>query len=75
MGYILSGSLLCIANYLFNFAIYMAENIGVTSILSQISVVIGYFYSVTRYGEEINVICLLGSVLLIGSIYVILFKK
>ncbi len=63
------------ANYIFNLALFISANAGVSTIISQINILYVYFVSTLRYDEDINYVCLLGGVILISSIYVTLFKK
>lgn len=66
---------LATANYVFNAGIFISTNTGVSTILIQINIIYVYLISSIRYDESINYVCLLGAVLLIGSIYATLFTK
>lgn len=44
-------------------------------LVNQLTVVVSYAISVLRYGEEINLFCLGGAIILFGSVYVILVHK
>jgi drug/metabolite transporter (DMT)-like permease len=63
------------ANYIFNLALFISANAGVSTIINQINILYVYFISTLRYNEEINYVCLLGGIILISGIYVTLFKK
>lgn len=43
--------------------------------LTQITVIIGYGYSVFRYGEKLNAICVVGTILLLTGVFMVIFKK
>jgi drug/metabolite transporter (DMT)-like permease len=43
--------------------------------LTQMTVIIGYGYSVLRYGEQLNAICLVGTILLVSGVFMVIFKK
>lgn len=70
-----SGVTLTIANYLFNWSLYISENVSLTTFLSQLTVVIIYVISIFKYNENINMLCLTGAILILGSICIILLKK
>lgn len=63
------------ANYLFILGMFISENTGVSIMLNHLTIIYVYLISTIRYGEEINYICLLGAVVLIGSIYNTVFTK
>lgn len=60
---------------MFNIGLSLSENTGVCSILSQFTVIIGYGYSVFRYGEPLNAICILGTILMVYGVFKVIFKK
>ncbi len=62
------------ANYVFMLGMFISENTGVSTILNQLNIVYVYFISTIRYDEEINLVCLFGAVLLLGSIYTTVIK-
>ncbi len=43
--------------------------------LTQMTVIIGYGYSVFRYGEQLNGICVVGTILLVTGVFMVIFKK
>lgn len=43
--------------------------------ITQMTVIIGYGYSVFRYGEKLNIICVLGTILLVSGVFMVIFKK
>lgn len=43
--------------------------------ITQMTVIIGYGYSVFRYGEKLNAICVLGTILLVTGVFMVIFKK
>lgn len=59
----------------FNIGLSLSENPGVCSMLTQMTVIIGYGYSVFRYGEQLNGICVLGTILLVAGVFMVIFKK
>jgi hypothetical protein len=40
-----------IANYLFNFGLYLIDNPAIGSMITQINIVYGYLISIIRYDE------------------------
>ena len=60
---------------IFNVGLSLSENTGVCSMITQVTVIIGYGYSVFRYGEPVNPVCLVGTVLLIGGVSSVIFLK
>ena len=55
--------------------LFISANTGVSTMITQITIVFGYIVSTVRYEESINYICLLGAAVLIGSIYATIFDK
>jgi uncharacterized membrane protein len=43
--------------------------------ITQMTVIIGYGYSVLRYGEKLNAICVVGTILLVTGVFMVIFKK
>ena len=39
------------------------------------TVIIGYGFSVFRYGEKLNVICVIGTIMLTSGVILVIFKK
>ena len=66
---------IAIANYFFNTGMFMIDNSGIGTLITQLNIVYGYFISVVRYDEEINIFSLLGSIILISSLYIVLVHK
>lgn len=60
---------------MFNIGLSISENVSVCSMLSQFTVIIGYGYSVFRYGEPLNKVCIFGTLLLISGVFSVIFKK
>ncbi len=60
---------------MFNIGLSLSENTSVCSMLSQFTVIIGYGYSVFRYGEPLNIVCILGTILLVYGVFSVIFKK
>jgi hypothetical protein len=54
----------------------LSKNTGVSTMITQINIAYVYFISLLHYKEEINIICFLGTLMLVGSIYsVLIYKK
>lgn len=70
-----TGIPLAAANYIFNAGVFISTNSGISTMLTNFNILYVYFISTIRYDESINLICLIGSFILVGSIYVVLFKK
>jgi hypothetical protein len=60
---------------MFNIGLSISENTGICSIVGQFTVIVGYGYSVFRYGEPVNIICIIGTILLIYGVFKVIFKK
>ncbi len=58
-----------VANIMFNWAIIITENVGVTTFSVTAGAVYGYFYSYLKYKEDLNYICVAGSVLIVVCFY------
>jgi hypothetical protein len=46
-----AGIPLAISNYLFNFGLCISTNVGLTIMLNQFAVIVGYGYSLIKYNE------------------------
>lgn len=66
---------MAMSNYIFNAGIFVSPNTGISMMLAQTNILFVYMISTLRYGEDINLICLLGAVMMVGSIYIVLIHK
>jgi len=39
------------------------------------TVIVGYGFSVFRYGEKLNIVCVLGTIMLTFGVILVIFKK
>ena len=60
---------------IFNIGVSLSQNTGITSVITQMTVIIGYGFSVFRYGEKLNIICVLGTIMLTTGVILVIFKK
>lgn len=56
-------------------AVTLTKNTGVLTMLLSLSVIFGYLVSIFRYGEQVNPISSLGTVLIIFGLSRIVFNK
>lgn len=64
-----------IGQFFFIAGLQIAKSTGSGAIIGFISVIIGYFVSIFRYNEEINPLCVIGSLLVLYGIYKAIFSK
>lgn len=64
-----------IGQILFVGGITMTKNTGVLTMLSFVSVIVGYVVSIVKYKEEINPFCTLGTILIAFGLGKILLKS
>ena len=55
-------------------ALLITKKIGTMTMVGFIGVIFSYFWSILRYGEQLNYICLLGTVLVIYGVSQIVLK-
>lgn len=55
-------------------SVTMIQNTGVLTMLGFISVILGYFVSVFKYKEQINIFCIIGAILILFGLGKILLK-
>lgn len=60
---------------IFNIGVSLSQNTGVCSVITQMTVIIGYGFSVFRYGEKLNIICAMGTIMLTIGVILVIFKK
>jgi hypothetical protein len=71
----LQGIPIAIAQSLFSYSLLICKSSGIVTMMNFLGVVLGYFVSIFRYGEKINMICLSGTILVLVGIYRILIVK
>lgn len=72
---IFGGGLLMVTGQLcFIGAITMTKNTGLLTMLTFVSVIVGYLVSVTRYKEQINPFCTIGAILIVFGLAKIVLK-
>jgi drug/metabolite transporter (DMT)-like permease len=65
LALILCGAPIAVSNLLYVHAMRINKNTGLLNLLMFLSVVVGYGMSIFRYGESVNIICLLGSLMIL----------
>ena len=60
---------------IFNVGMYICSNTSVASLLTQGTVLVAYGFSIFRYGEPPNLICILGACFLIGGVIMVILLK
>ena len=69
------GFVQALAIVMFNFAIYIAENTNLTSIMVQNVILVSYVIGIFRYHEPVDYIGLFGGVLLIIGVTIVILSK
>ncbi len=69
------GFIQALAIVMFNFAIYIAENTNLTSIMVQNVILVSYVIGIFRYHEPVDYIGLFGGVLLIIGVTIVILSK
>jgi hypothetical protein len=69
------GCVQALAIVMFNFAIYIAENTNLTSIMVQNVILVSYVIGIFRYHEPVDYIGLFGGVLLIVGVTIVILSK
>lgn len=59
----------------FNFAIYIAENTNLTSIMVQNVILVSYVIGIFRYKEPVDYIGLFGGILLIIGVTIVILSR
>lgn len=49
----------------FVISLALAEDVGMTTMMTSSNIVVGYIVSIIRYHEQINIFCLLGSIFIV----------
>lgn len=75
LSLIYQGLPLAIGQTFFSNALKLTKNHGVTTMVGFIGVILGYIVKIFRYKEELNVICLVGSILIMVGVSRISFKE
>lgn len=69
---IFSGIPLVLGMLSFNASLTITRQYGVVAPFQFASIVVGYFLSVVRYGEDINVFCVVGTLgICVGVLYIV----
>jgi hypothetical protein len=71
---LVSGVILAVSNYLFNWGLHLSKKKGVSSFLNQSTILASYLASTCCLNEGLNLIEAAGSSLLLTSTYFILIK-
>lgn len=75
MSLLLQGLPLAIGQTFFSNALKLTKNHGITTMVGFIGVILGYLVKVFRYKEEINIICVMGSVLIMWGVSKVALKE
>jgi drug/metabolite transporter (DMT)-like permease len=74
-SFIYVGFVQAFAIIMFNFAIYIAENTNLTSIMVQNVILVSYVIGIFRYHEPVDYIGLFGGVLLIIGVTIVILSR
>ena len=74
-GYILTAMPATLATHLYSRGIAMTKNSGIASMSMTISVLLSYVVAIFRYGEMVNPIAIIGSIMIIIGIAMAIFLK
>lgn len=74
-SFIYVGFVQAFAIVMFNFAIYIAENTNLTSIMVQNVILVSYVIGIFRYKESVDIIGLFGGVLLIIGVTIVILSR
>ena len=69
-----SGLIMALAQAFFMQALYITKNFGIVMMVGFIGLLYSYFLSVFRYGESLNMICIIGTVMVIYGVSRIVLK-
>ena len=72
---IVFGALIMMANYFFTYGILWNSNTGISTMMLMASAVLGYFISIFRYDETVNLVSLFGTIVLVGSALFIVYEQ
>ena len=75
IGLILCGLPMAVGNIMYIEALQIIPNPGLATLFLCSSVVVGYMVSILKYNEEINSICLIGSLFIISGLVCALMGK
>lgn len=76
LSLLLVGLPLTIASYMFTFGFKLTSNAGKASTVLVVSnAIVGYGMSYFRYGESLNVIVLVGTLIIFISVFIVLKSK
>lgn len=69
------GLFLLFSEICFTLSLNLSENIGLTNVASFFVVVVGYGIGVLRYGEIIDAVSLIGTILVLGGVSMVILTK
>ena len=56
-------------------AFVMTKKLGMVTPFQFSNIILGYVVSIVRYGEDVNIICLIGGIaIILGVIFIVLLK-
>ena len=70
-----SGLLMVVGQICFVGSLTMTKNTGILTMLTFISVILGYLISIIKYKEQINPFCTIGTLLILLGLAKILLKS
>ncbi len=74
-SFIYVGFVQAFAIVMFNFAIYIAENTNLTSIMVQNVILVSYAIGIFRYHESVDYIGLFGGMLLVAGVTIVILSR
>lgn len=66
---------LAVGQTFFSNALRLTKNHGITTMVGFIGVILGYLVKIFRYKEELNMVCVIGSVLIMLGVSRVAFKE
>lgn len=75
IGLVSSGVIFTVGELAFAGSIILAHNVGITMLLGSTTVVVGYLWSMARYGEELSFVSVGGTIALVWAIKGILLDS
>ena len=64
-----------VANYLFTYGVMWSANTGISTMMLMSSAVFGYFISIYRYNEQVNIVSFVGTIILVISAGYVVYEQ
>ena len=74
-AFFLTGIPMVLGQYMGISAFVMTKKLGMVTPFQFSNIILGYVVSIVRYGEDVNIICLIGGIaIILGVIFIVLLK-